>query len=93
MTCTLPIWLVVLMALVVTPLAALAGIAAFAVIERIGWMRNPHLTLEHNHYRNLWSSLGLLLAVFVVFPVAVAMMTMIPRPALCDAFGEYHQTY
>lgn len=87
MNCILPTWLVATWAVTATPLAVLAGLAVYGLFEKMGSQRHPDMTLAHSHRRNNWSSAGLMLAIFVVFPGALALMTMIPRPALCSAFG------
>lgn len=72
---------------IATVVALVIAVMASESISSVGKRRYPNMTLDHNHHRTRWNSLGLVVAIVLVFPVALVLLTAIASPVLCGAFG------
>jgi len=90
MSCTFAPEVAFIWGLIATVAGVAAGLAVWHMIDAVGWRRYPNATMIHNHHRNRWSSAGLLVAIVVVFPTTVIVLSAIARPFICSAFGTYY---
>jgi Na+/phosphate symporter len=89
MACVLPGWIAWLSTLIVIGGSLLGAGAVFLALDRAGAIFYPLMTMEDHGKRSLWSATGVLLGVFLGFPITAAVLAAVVRPALCDSFGIF----